>query len=175
MTDPVTMVAGIPIPSTHPAFLAVVGVHVLLGLTSTIAGIVAMLSPKRPGRHPNFGSLYYWCLCGVFVSASILAVVRWSEDYHLFILGTLAFAAAWCGRRARRKRRGGWAKLHIAGMGTSYVLLLTAFYVDNGKSLPLWRDLPPIAYWIVPAAVGIPLIVRALLWHPIVQPPRLPP
>ena len=32
-------------------------------------------------------------------------------------------------------------KLHITGMGTSYVLLLTAFYVDNGKNLPLWRDL----------------------------------
>jgi hypothetical protein len=52
-------------------------------------------------------------------------------------------------------------------------LLLIAFYVDNGKSLPLWRDLPALAYWLVPAAIGVPLIVRALLWHPLVRQPNL--
>jgi len=31
-------------------------------------------------------------------------------------------------------------------MGVSYIVLLTAFYVDNGKSLPLWKELPPISY-----------------------------
>jgi len=42
-------------------------------------------------------------------------------------------------------------------MGTSYVLLLTAFYADNSKTLPLWKELPSLAYWILPAAVGTPL------------------
>jgi hypothetical protein len=54
-------------------------------------------------------------------------------------------------------------------MGLSYVLLLTAFYVDNGKNLLLWKELPPIAYWLAPGAVGIPLIVYALLRHPVVR------
>jgi hypothetical protein len=54
-------------------------------------------------------------------------------------------------------------------MGSSYLLMLTAFYVDNGKNLPLWRDLPPIAYWTVPATVGVPMIIWALLRHPIVR------
>jgi hypothetical protein len=54
-------------------------------------------------------------------------------------------------------------------MGLSYILLLTAFYVDNGHSLPLWRDLPPITYWLVPAAVGLPLITNVLLKHPLVR------
>jgi len=169
------IVAGIEIPSREPVFLAIVGVHVLLGLASTITGIVAMLSPKRSGRHPWFGTSYYWCLMGVFVSASTLAAVRWAEDYPLFILGSLAFAAAYLGRRARRKRWSGWIKLHISGMGTSYILLLTAFYVDNGKNLPLWRELPSIAYWLGPAAVGIPLMVRALVWHPLARTPQPPP
>jgi hypothetical protein len=168
------IVAGIEIPSSDPVFLAAVGVHVLLGLGCTITGVIAMLSAKGPGRHPWFGSIYYWCLMGVFVTASGLAAVRWREDYHLLILGALAFAAAYMGRRARRKRWNNWVKLHITGMGSSYALLLTAFYVDNGKNLPLWRDLPPIAYWLVPAAVGIPLIVRALLWHPLAQTPPPP-
>jgi hypothetical protein len=108
------------------------------------------------------------------VTASALAAVRWVEDYLLFILGSLAFTAAYLGRMARRKRWGNWVKLHITGMGTSNILLLTAFYVDNGKSLPLWRNLPPITYWLVPAAVGIPLIVSALLWHPLARTPRPP-
>ena len=47
-------------------------------------------------------------------------------------------------------------------MGASYILLMTAFYVDNGKNLPLWRELPQIAFWLLPAAIGIPLIARAL-------------
>ncbi|HWS66208.1 MAG TPA: hypothetical protein VN325_25890 [Steroidobacteraceae bacterium] len=108
------------------------------------------------------------------MTASGLAAVRWAEDYHLFILGALAFGAAFRGRLARRRRWSHWVKLHITGMGTSYVLLLTAFYVDNGKNLPLWRELPPLAYGLVPAVIGIPLIVRALLWRPLARAPQPP-
>lgn len=69
MTDHSINVAGIEIPSSDPVFLAVVGMHVLLGLVCTITGIIAMLSVKR-GRHPSFGSIYFWCLGGVFVTAA---------------------------------------------------------------------------------------------------------
>jgi peptidoglycan/LPS O-acetylase OafA/YrhL len=95
--------------------------------------------------------------------------MRWAENYHLFILGVLAFGSAFLGRAARRRRWAGWVRLHITGMGLSYILLLTAFYVDNGKSLPLWKELPPIAYWLLPAAVGLPLTIRALFRHPLVR------
>jgi hypothetical protein len=54
-------------------------------------------------------------------------------------------------------------------MGLSYILLLVAFYVDNGKQLPLWKDLPHFMYWLIRIAVGIPLIVRALLWPPLAR------
>jgi hypothetical protein len=166
MGDGTTNLAGIVIPSTNPVFLTVVAVHILLGLACTVTGAIAMLSQKRAGRHPRYGTIYFWCLAAVFLTATILAAVRWAEDYHLFILGASSFAAACLGRQARRRRWRYWVRLHISGMGASYVLLLIAFYVDNGKSLPLWRELPPIAYWLLPAAIGIPLIVRALLWHP---------
>jgi hypothetical protein len=170
MTDAnTTIVAGFEIPSTNPMFLAVVGVHILLGLACVVTGAIAMLSQKRPGRHPRYGKIYFWCLSGVFLTATGLAAVRWAEDYHLFILGTMSFAAAYSGRKARRQRWRHWVRLHITGMGSSYVLVLIAFYVDNGRSLPLWRDLPPSAYWLLPAVVGIPLIVRALLWHPLAR------
>lgn len=164
-----TILAGIEIPSTSPVFLTVVGLHVLMGLACVVAGAIAMLSPKRPGRHPAFGIIYYWCLAVVFASASALAAARWDEDYHLFILGALAFVAASLGRAARRRRWPAWVRLHITGMDLSYILLLTAFYVDNGKSLPLWKELPPILYRLFPGALGLPLIAHALLRHPLVR------
>jgi hypothetical protein len=54
-------------------------------------------------------------------------------------------------------------------MGVSYILLLTAFYVDNGKNLPIWRDLPTLTYWLLPALLGIPVIWRTLLRHPLAR------
>ena len=172
--DDRTSLAGIVIPSTNPVFLAVVGIHILLGLACVITGAIAILSQKRAGRHPLYGSVYFWCLAGVFVTASGIAAVRWAEDYHLFVLGVLSLAAACLGRQARRERWRFWVRLHIAGMGSSYVLLLIAFYVDNGKSLPLWRELPPMTYWLLPTVVGNPLIVHALVRHPLASPPHRP-
>jgi hypothetical protein len=58
-------------------------------------------------------------------------------------------------------------------MSASYILLLTAFYVDNGKHLPVWRSLPHLAYWLLPSAVGLPLVARwpaTTAWHRIDPP-----
>jgi hypothetical protein len=159
---------GFEVPCDSSIFLAILAIHIPAGIICVLAGLVALLSKKQPGRHPKFGTIYYWSLSVVFVSATILAGLRWAEDYHLFILGTFSFAAATFGRMAHRRRWYGWVRLHIIAMGSSYILMLTAFYVDNGKNLPLWKELPPIAYWILPSAVGLPLIVHALLHHPLV-------
>ena len=127
MPEPMTSIAGIEIPSTNRIFLTVVGVHVLLGLTCTVMGVIAMLSQKRPGPHPQYGTIYFWCLAGVFLTMAGLAAARWAEDYHLFVLGAFSLLAAYLGRQARRQRWRHWIKLHITGMGGSYVLLLIAF------------------------------------------------
>jgi hypothetical protein len=163
------IVVGIEVPAVSPLFLGMVGFHVVAGFLAVITGIATMLSKKQPGRHPRFGTAYFWCLSAVFASATLLSIVRWAEDYHLFILGTLSFGTACVGRTARRHRWRDWAGWHITSMGLSYILLLTAFYVDNGHSLPLWRDLPTIAYWLVPGAIGIPLIVYTLSRHPLMR------
>jgi hypothetical protein len=137
MRDGTTNIAGIEIPSVDPVFLTVVAIHVLIGLTAVISGAVAMLSTKGVGRHPTAGTLYFWSVVALVATATGLAIVRWAQDYHLFILGVLAFAAGFVGRKARREQWSRWPRYHIIGMGLSYVLVLTAFYVDNGKSLPL--------------------------------------
>jgi len=53
-------------------------------------------------------------------------------------------------------------------MGASYIVMLTAFYVDNGPNLPLWKELPEIAFWFLPGAIGVPFILQAALRHPLV-------
>lgn len=166
MAEILKRIVGFDLPSNSPLFLGVLSVHILFGIASAILGIAAMLSMKRRGKHPQFGTAYYWCLALLFGSATILAVMRWAEDYHLFILGALSFFAASVGRIARRHLWRRWVDFHVTGMGLSYILMLTAFYVDNGKNLPVWRDLPYLAYWVLPGALGIPLIISALnRWH----------
>ncbi|WP_292464552.1 hypothetical protein [Mesorhizobium sp.] len=162
------IVLGIPIPSSDPVFLAVVAVHILFGLAAVTTGAGAMLAQKGRGRHANFGIIYFWCLFGVFVTMSVLSIMRWAENYHLFALGSISFASACFGRTAARRRWRQWPRLHLTGMGMSYVVMLTAFYVDNGKNLPLWRELPVIAFWVLPSAIGIPIILQALFRHPVV-------
>ena len=156
-------VAGFEIPSESPVFLAVLAIHVPTGLLAVAAGAAAMLAEKRRGRHTKAGSIYFWSIAALFATSTALAAMRWADDYHLFALGAFAFVAEAIGRGVRRHRWKTQIDLHIVGMGLSYISMLTAFYVDNGKSLPILRDLPRLAYWLVPGGVGIPLIVRALL------------
>jgi len=128
-----------------------------------------MLSAKGRARHSIVGRGYYWCLGALFVSATLLAVMRWADDYHLFVFGVLAFGSAWLGHRAIQKRWPYWTRIHIAAMGLSYTWMLVAFYVDNGPQLPIWKNLPHFTYWLLPLAVGLPLIIRALTSHPLRQ------
>lgn len=130
-------------------------------------GAVAILSKKGRGRHSRFGTTYFWCLFGVFVTMTAVSSMRWEADYHLFILGALSFTAANLGRAAVSRRWHQWPRLHLTGMGTSYILMLTAFYVDNGPNLPVWKELPNVVFWVLPGAVGAPLILYALYRHPV--------
>jgi hypothetical protein len=104
----------------------------------------------------------------LFGSATVLAVMRWTEDCHLFVFGALSFASACFGRTALRRGWRGRFRLHLTGMGLSYILLLVAFYVDNGRQLPVWKNLPAFMYWLLPFAVGTPIILWAVFRHPVV-------
>ena len=159
MPELVTPVTGRPISLT---FAVLLGTHILAGLTALTAGAVAMLSRKRRGRHTRFGEIYFWSITGVSFTATGLAVLHWPQNAYLFVLGSLALCAASFGYLARKRHWPGWLPHHILGMASSYVVLLTAFYVDNGPHLPLWNRFPVVFFWISPAAVGLPLTVLAL-------------
>jgi hypothetical protein len=153
---------GDQVGSTAPVFLAFLAVHVLAGLTAVVTGAIAALVNKGSPPHVRAGRWYYRAITVVFATATVLAAMRWRQDYYLFIIGAVAFTAATIGYQHRRRHRPGDTG-HIAGMGASYVAMLTAFYVDNGPHLPLWDRLPTIAFWLLPSVIGAPLIARAVV------------
>ena len=159
------VVAGIVVPTRSPIFLSIVAIHVIAGLTAVAAGLVAMTSPKGLERHVQAGTLYYRALVAVVGSMTILTAMRWPEDATLLAIGWSAMACAVVGRYAIRFSGLHRYRNHIGGMGTSYVLMLIAFYVDNGHSLPIWKNLPAALYWAIPAGIGGPLIARAMARH----------
>jgi hypothetical protein len=169
MRHETTNVFGVPVPSVDPVFLAIVRFHIGLGIVVVVAGAIAMLSYKGRGRHSTAGTVYYWSLAILVATATTLSVMRWAENYHLFALGALSFMTATMGRTALRHRWRSWIRLHVSGMGLSYILMLTAFYVDNGKNLPLWREIPQWAFWVLPTVLGLPIVVYAMLLHPRVR------
>jgi len=161
------VVQGFEIPSDAPLFLTILVMHILAALTCVVSGVIAMLSKKQSGRHPIAGKIYFWSLLIVFITATMIAFTRWKEDYYLFVLGFIAFSSAWIGRKARRDMWNKWSIIHITTMGISYIFLLISFYMDNGRFLPLWKNFNPIIYWLLPLLIGIPIIVRTLLRHPL--------
>ncbi len=136
---------------------------------AVVVGVLAMTARKGSPRHTRFGTWYFRALCGVAATMAGLAAMRWSEDAVLFLLGALSLASAWVGRWIARRKPPQWPRLHLCLMALSYVLLVTAFYVDNGRFLPFWRTLPPLALWLGPGAVAAPFVVNALLRHPLIR------
>jgi hypothetical protein len=92
----------------------------------------------------------------------VIASTDWSRLWYLAALGAVAVALAAGGYIARHASLPAWRPMHILGMSSSYVVMLTAFYVDNGPRLPLWNQLPPVSFWFLPTAVATPLVLRAL-------------
>jgi hypothetical protein len=153
---------GDQVGSTAPAFLVFLAVHVVAGLAAVVTGAIAALTRKGSSRHVTAGRWYYRAISVVFATATVLAGMRWQQDYYLLVIGAVAYTAATIGYQHRRRHRPGDAG-HIIGMGAAYVAMLTAFYVDNGPHLPLWDRLPTLAFWLLPSVIGAPIIARSVI------------
>jgi hypothetical protein len=133
--------------------------HVPAGVVAVATGACAMLAGKGSRWHRRHGLAYLSALAVVCLTGTGLAITRWPRFPHLLVLAMLAGACALVGYLARHRPR---PAVHLLAMSGSYVVMLTAFYVDNGPKLPLWRLLPPSAFWWLPSLVALPLVARAL-------------
>jgi hypothetical protein len=146
-------------------------VHALAGLTTGITGVVAFSVPKTPARHHRWGKRYLWAFTAVFLTATLLAVQRWQADAYLFGLALLGYGFALGGYSARRFRQTPWLRpllgewwviAHLTGMIGSYVVLWTAFYVDNAHLIPGLNRLPSLTFWVAPTLIAVPFLVRSI-------------
>lgn len=161
-----TSVFGLPVPEDGKVFLTLIVLHIVLGLTCVVSGIVAMFSQKGQKAHTRAGKVYFAGMTALFVTVILTSIMRWPYDTHLLVVGSTAYMFAFMGRRLAHNPRPGWTRLHTLCMGFSYVLLITAFYVDNGKNLPFWNQFPQLFFWIFPSAIGVPIILYVFLRHP---------
>jgi hypothetical protein len=141
------MINGFPL-----SFFLPLVVHILAGLTAGITGVVMFSLPKRRGSHQRWETSYVWAYSVVF-----LAVL----GYGLALNG---YAARRFGQEARvgdtlAKQ---WVVVHIVGMIGSYVVLWTAFFVDNAHKIPGLNQLPPLTFWVLPSLIGLSFLVVSL-------------
>src|SRR3954465_12352615 len=85
----------------HTAFLAI---HIAAGSTGLILGPVAMLAPKRRGRHTRAGTVYHWNMLVVCLSAVGLAIVAWSRAWWFVPIAAFSYANALLGYLAVLRR-----------------------------------------------------------------------
>ena len=127
-------------------------VHVSAGLVGLVLGPVAMLAPKRPGRHTRVGVAYQAVVATLAVTAIGLAMLRLVDLWPFVFIAVATEAAALGGWWAKRRRFKGWLPVHVNLMCGSYVSFVTAFLVVNWNS---WLA------WVLPTIVATPLIARA--------------
>lgn len=160
------MIDGLPL-----AFFFPLVVHALAGLTTGVTGAVAFSVPKGPARHHRWGKRYLWAYSVVFLTATLLSVQRWAADAYLFGLAVLGYIFALGGYGARRFRHTPWLRhllgewwviAHLVGMIGSYVVLWTAFYVDNAHLIPGLNQLPTLTFWVAPTLIAVPFLVRSI-------------
>src|SRR5215470_4653448 len=96
-------ILGTEVGSTAPLFLAFLAIHVLAGLTAVLAGAIAALSRKGSPRHIGAGRMFYRAITVLFVTAAALTAMRFRQDYHLLIIGTVALGTAVAGVQHRRR------------------------------------------------------------------------
>jgi hypothetical protein len=161
------MIDGFPL-----TFFLPLVVHALAGLTTAITGVITFTRPKHLGSHPTWGVRYLWAYTVVFLTAPILAVQHWPADAYLVILAFTGYGLALIAFGSRRYRLLPWMQhllgpwwvvVHLTGMIGSYIVLWTAFYVDNAHLFPGFQKLPILTFWVAPTIIAIPFFVRAFL------------
>jgi hypothetical protein len=132
-------------------------VHVASGVVALALGPLALLAARRQQR--RFGRLraaYYWSVLVVCASASAVSVLAWTRLWWLVPIAVLSYGLALAGHLGSRHNWPPWIRAH--GWGGSYIALVTALLVVSARGESALLE---VAAWILPAAIGTPLIVRA--------------
>ena len=136
------------------AFLAL---HIVSGAAALALGAGTLLASARgyATREPLLIA-YLWAVFATCVTATVLALLEWSRLWWIVLLALLSSILAVAGYVAVRRGGPKWVVAH--GLGGSYIALVTALLVVSAGDISTTAE---IFAWILPTAVGVPLILRA--------------
>jgi hypothetical protein len=131
--------------------------HIIVGAAALVLGGLALTAAVR--RHHSRQLLltaYLWAVFATCLTGAVLSVLAWSRLWGIVPLAVLSYLLALAGYLAVRR---GWPKWVVAhGLGGSYIALVTALLVVSARDISTTAE---IVAWVLPVAVGVPLIVRA--------------
>ena len=99
---------------------------------------------------------YLLAVFATCLTAVVVSLLDWSRLWWLVPVAVLSHLLALVGCVAARRGWPKWAGAH--GLGGAYIALWTALLVVTVGDLSTTAE---IVAWILPAAIGVPLIVRA--------------
>jgi hypothetical protein len=131
--------------------------HVATGTVALALGPLAVLFARQQ-RHgaAQVRGAYHWVVLGVCATAAVVSILAWTRLWWLVPIGMLSYGLALAGYLGSRRHWPLWVRAHA--WGGSYIALVTALLVVSA------RDVSPVLEaiaWVLPAAIGVPLIVRS--------------
>jgi hypothetical protein len=131
--------------------------HIVSGTVALALGPLAVLAAAR--RHSSRElalTAYLWAVFATCLTAAVVSLLDWSRLWWLVPVAALSYLLALVGYMAVRRGWPRWVGAH--GLGGSYIALWTALLVVTAGDISTTAE---IVAWILPAAIGVPLIVRA--------------
>jgi hypothetical protein len=123
--------------------------HIIAGFVALITGFVASVTEKGKMRHRQSGRIYFWGMTVVFITATVIGVVR--ERWFLFMVGFFSYYLVVRGYRVLYLK-----KLGAGQKATRLDWAIVAIALTFGASLIAWSLLgPPRGLGTVALVFGI--------------------
>ena len=84
------------------SMIKVLIIHIIFGTLSLLAALGAILCAKGKYYHRLFGSVFYWSMLGIFITAIPLALLN--HNIFLLVIALFSFYLAFSGRRFAKNR-----------------------------------------------------------------------
>jgi hypothetical protein len=135
----------------------VLPLHIVSGAVAMVLGPLALLAAARQHTRRELAlTAYVWAVFATSLTAAVLALLDWSRLWWIVPLAVVSSALAVVGYLAVHRGWPRWVSAH--GLGGSYIALVTALLVVRAGDVSMAAE---IVAWSLPAAIGVPLIVRA--------------
>ena len=128
--------------------------HVTGGAAALLLGPIALWVPKRIGLHSRAGEAFFVAVTVVCTSGAALAVMHWESRWMFFFIAVGTYASALLAYVASKRRWRNWLILHVAGQGSAYTAMVTAFIVANWDEVTGTQGTEVPLVFLIPMAVG---------------------